>query len=75
LIYYFQDVVLRKNEFLCKEGEEGEGFYILASGKVNILKALKKRDSSGKTASDMNICTIDRTTFFCEEAVCTDLRF
>lgn len=36
LLYYFQDVRLLKNDFICKEGEEGDGFYILAEGKVTL---------------------------------------
>ena len=29
LLYFFKDLSLLKNEFVCQEGEEGEGLFIL----------------------------------------------
>ncbi|KAL4491469.1 hypothetical protein ABPG72_008125 [Tetrahymena utriculariae] len=70
LLYYFQDINLLKNEFVCKEGEYAEGLYIFAEGKVTLQKKYEdQKNIYYQKYQNISICTIERPTFFCEEAI------
>ena len=42
-----QTVTLSKNQFVLKEGEEGQEFYIIDSGEVDCLKLYQLRSKAG----------------------------
>ncbi|EWS72770.1 cyclic nucleotide-binding domain protein (macronuclear) [Tetrahymena thermophila SB210] len=70
LLYYFQDINLLKNEYVCKEGEYAEGLYIFAEGKVTLQKKYEdQKNIYYQKYSNISICTIERPTFFCEEVI------
>ncbi|KAL4442802.1 hypothetical protein ABPG74_010691 [Tetrahymena malaccensis] len=70
LLYYFQDINLLKNEFVCKEGEYAEGLYIFAEGKVTLQKKYEdQKNIYYQKYQNISICTIERPTFFCEEVI------
>lgn len=68
LLYYFQSISLLKNDFLCREGDIGEGFFILAHGRVCVSKKMEMKSEYYKS-ENINICTIERPTVLCEEVV------
>lgn len=64
---------LLRNECVCREGEDGNAFFILASGKVSLSRQLQ--DSANlyyQKYVEIGISTIDQPTFFGEEVLFKD---